>query len=72
MSNWQVSSDLDLIFMVQWLKLNFCVLVCFSRTLCNRSTIFVVWNDCKVYLSSGQMSCDLDLIFMVQWSKLSF
>ena len=39
------------------------VLVCFSHTLCNRFTIFVVWNDCKVYMSSGQMSCVLDLIF---------
>ena len=56
MSNWQVSSDFDLIFMVQWLLLSFCVLVCFSYTVCSRSTIFGVWNDCKVYTCSWQMS----------------
>ena len=33
---------------------------------CNRSTIFGVWNDCKVYMSSLQVSSDLDLIFKVQ------
>ena len=69
MSNRQVSSDLDLIFMVQWLLLSFCVLVCFSYTICNRSSIFGVWKDCKVYMSSGQVSSDLDLIFMVQWQS---
>ena len=69
MSVVQVLFDLDLIFMVHCSVLNFCVLVCFSHTLCNRSTIFLVWNGCKVYMSSGQMSSDLDLIFMFQWSK---
>ena len=37
MSNWQVLFNLDLIFMVQWLRI--CVLVCLSYTVCNRSTI---------------------------------
>ena len=72
MSNWQVSSDLDLIFMVQWSKLIFCVLVYFTDTISILSIIFGVWNDCKVYMSKWQVSSDLDLIFMVQWSKLNF
>ena len=72
MSVAQVLFDLDLIFTVKHSVLSFCVLVCFSHNLCNKSTIFVLWNDCKVYMSSGQMSSDLDLIFMVEWSKLSF
>ena len=53
-------------------KLSFCVLVCFSYTVCNRSTVFGVWNDCKVYMSSWQVSSNPDLIFMVHWSKFSF
>ena len=72
MSNWLVSSDLDLIFMVQWLQLSFCVLICFSYTVCNRTTIFGVWNGCKVFMSSWYVSSDLDIIFMVQWLQLSF
>ena len=70
MSNWQVSSDVDLIFMVQWLYLSFCLLVCFSYTVCNRCTIFGVWNDCKVNMSSWQVSSDLDLIFINMKGKL--
>ena len=51
---------------------SFCVLICFSYTICNRSTKFGVWNDCKVYMFNCQISSDLDIIFMLQWSKLSF
>ena len=72
MSNSHASSDLDLIFMVQWSKLNFCGMICFLGNIRNWNTVIGVWNDCKVYMSSWQVSSDLDLIFMVQWSKLSF
>ena len=66
MSNWQVSSDLDLIFMVQWLWLSF-----FSNTICNRSTIFGVWQYSMIYMSVAQVLFDLDLIFKVHCSVLS-
>ena len=44
MSNWQVSSDLDLIFMIQWSKLSFWVLVYFSNTLCI-SQLYLVYGN---------------------------
>ena len=53
--------------MVQQLLLSFCVLVCFSYTVFNRSSMFGVVNGCKVYMFSWQVSSDLDLIFMVQF-----
>ena len=35
----------------------------FSYTVWNSSTIFGVWNDCKVYMSNWKLSSDLDLFF---------
>ena len=46
-----MSNVLDLIFMDQWSKINFWVLVFFSNTLCNRSTIFSVWKYFMIYMS---------------------
>ena len=72
MSCWQVSSDLDLIFMVQWSKLSFWVMVFFSNTICNRSTIFGVWKYVMIYMSVAQVNFDLDLILTVHFSVFSF
>ena len=72
MSNWQVSSDLDLIFMVQWSKLSFWVLVFLSNTLCHRSTIFGVWKYFMIFMSVAQVLFDRDLIFTVHCTVLSF
>ena len=44
----------------------------FFYTVCNRSTLFGVWNDCKVYMSNWLVLSDLDLSFVDQWSKLFF
>ena len=63
----QVLFDLDLIFTVHWSVLSFLFWSFFLR-----SSIFGVWNDCKVYMSSWQVSSDLGLIFRVQWSQLKF
>ena len=56
-------SDLYLIFMVQWLKLRFSVLVCCSYTVCNRSTMFSVWKYFTMYMSVWHVLFDFDLIF---------
>ena len=50
----------------------FWVLVFYSDTICNRSTLFGVGKYFMMNMSVSQVLFDHDLIFMVQWSKLSF
>ena len=54
MSSWQVSSDLDFIFMVY-----------FSNTLCNRSTIFGVWK----YVIYFSWAVAQDLLTLTSFSR---
>ena len=53
-------------------RLSFCWQIHISDTVSNMFTLFVVWNECKVYMSHWLVSSDFDLIFMVKWLKLSF
>ena len=48
MAVWQLSSDPDLIFMVQSSLYDYFF---FLDIICNRSTMFKACNDCKVYMS---------------------
>ena len=56
--------------MDQCTRLSFGGQVHISDTISNRSSIFGVWKDGKVYMSNWQVSSDLDLIFMVLLSSL--
>ena len=49
-----------------------CVLVYFSETISNVSTIFVVWKHCKLYMSAWHGESDHDLIFMLHWALFSY
>ena len=73
MSVWQVSSDLDLIFMIYWSMFSFNGLVRFLDTISNSSAIFDTYIDgCKVYMSVWYDSSDLESILMIHWSMFSF
>lgn len=49
--DWQVSYDIDSIFMIHWSVLRFCSLVGFSDNVINSAIIFYEWNDSQLYMS---------------------
>lgn len=54
-----VSSDFEIIFMVDWSRLSFQFLVCVFDTRSNRSTMFGVWNKYKICMSVWQRYLNL-------------
>ena len=65
MSDWNVSSDIDLIFTDHWSMLSFPGYVCFLDSICHRATIFDPLNDCKVTCLYGRVYLTLTLF---HWS----
>lgn len=68
MSVWNMSSDTDFIFIFIDQSIGFFLVVwiCFfDKKSKSSTTVFDVWNNCKVYVSVWQESSDLDLVMMM-------